>query len=735
MTEKLHRKMGLSDEEYALIQELMGREPNELELGMFSVMWSEHCSYKCSKKMLQCLPTEGPHILLGPGENAGIVDIGDGLAVAFKMESHNHPSAIEPYQGAATGVGGIIRDIFTMGARPVALLDSLRFGTLDDPRVRYLFEGVVSGISGYGNCVGIPTVGGETFFYPSYQGNPLVNVMCAGILPASRITRGKAAGPGNTVILVGARTGRDGLHGVTFASEELDETSEEQRPAVQVGDPFMEKLLIEACLEAIENDLVTGIQDLGGAGLTCATSEMSSRAGTGMIVHLDRVPCREGDMSPYEMMLSESQERMLLVVENEKVQAVQAIFTRWGLEFSTIGHVTDDRLLHLYFHGDKVGELTADFLCEHAPVYDMPFQEPSYYRELKSHDLRTVPEPDDLENAFLALLTSPNIASKRWIYQQYDYMVRTCTAQGPGGEAAVIRIRGTSKGLAFSADGNGRYVYLDPFKGGMLAVMEAARNVAVTGAKPLAITNCLNFGNPTRPQVYWQFKHAVEGMAEACRILGTPVTGGNVSFYNETSGDAVFPTPVVGMLGLLNDVSCQVKKGWSQEGDRVYLVGEPGGSLAGSEYLYALHGLLAGEIPDPDLARAARLNQWLVDVIGDNLITSAQDISDGGLLIALAEASVTGNRGVEIELPLKEGLRIDELLFGEAPSRVLLSVRPENEHKLLEKSRLAHLPSSLLGEVKGDTLTLKDKEGRMLFEMPLKTIKDSWEEVIPRCLG
>ncbi len=734
MSEQLHQKMGLSDQEYALILHLMGREPNELELGMFSVMWSEHCSYKCSKKVLQSLPTEGDQILLGPGENAGIVDIGEGLAVAFKMESHNHPSAIEPYQGAATGVGGIVRDIFTMGARPIALLNSLRFGPLHYPRVQYLFEGVVAGIAGYGNCIGIPTVGGETWFDPAYQGNPLVNVMCAGVLPASRIARGQARGPGNTVILVGARTGRDGLHGVTFASEGLDETSEAQRPAVQVGDPFMEKLLLEACLEAIEKELVAGIQDLGGAGLTCATSEMSSRAGSGMIIHLDRVPCREEDMSPYEIMLSESQERMLLVVENENIKAVQDIFTRWGLEFSAIGQVTGDGLLQIYHRGEKVGELAADFLCENAPVYDLPDQEPPYYQKLKSYDMQAVPQPDDLEEAFLELLASPNIASKQWIYRQYDYMVRTCTAQGPGGDAAVLRIRGTAKGLAFSADGNGRYVYLDPYKGGMIAVLEAARNVAAAGAKPLAITNCLNFGNPTRPQIYWQFKHAVKGMAEACRALGTPVTGGNVSFYNETSGEAIFPTPVVGMLGLLENLSCQVQKGWRRASDRVYLLGDLAGSLAGSEYLYALHGVLAGDMPLPDLERAAFLHQFLGEAAASKVITSAHDLSDGGLLTALAEASFAGGFGVEISLPHPENVRLDELLFGEGQSRVLVGVSLEKERDFLTLIRSYQLPWQLLGEVKGEKLTVRIQEEEPLIDLSLERVKAAWEEVISCCL-
>lgn len=735
MKEKLHQKMGLTDDEYELIQKLLKRPPNDLELGMFAVMWSEHCSYKSSKKILRLLPTEGEHILLGPGENAGIVDIGEGWAVAFKMESHNHPSAIEPYQGAATGVGGIIRDIFTMGARPVALLDSLRFGSLENPRVRYLVEGVVAGIGGYGNCVGIPTVGGEAYFYPCYESNPLVNVMCVGLLPASRIARGRACGDGNPVILVGSRTGRDGLHGVTFASEELDESSEEKRPAVQVGDPFTEKLLIEATLEAIEKDLVLGIQDLGGAGLTCASSEMASRGGSGMVLYLDRVHCREEGMTSYEIMLSESQERMLLVVEKEKEEEVREIYERWGLEVRVIGQVVTGGLLTIYHEGQKVAEFPADFLCKYAPVYELPAEEPPYYRELKGMDLKGLPLPEDLEVAFLKLLASPNIASKRWIYRQYDYMVRTCTVQHPGGDAAVIRIRGLKKALALSTDGNGRYTFLDPYRGGMIAVVEAARNVAVTGAKPLAITNCLNFGNPRRPHVYWQFQRAVEGMAAACRALGTPVTGGNVSFYNETRGEAIFPTPVVGMVGLLEDVHKICRPGWQRGGDLIYLLGELEGSLAGSEFLYVYHNRIGGELPEPDLGIACKMNELLRDVIGEKIISSAHDLSDGGLAVALAEASVMGCMGAEVEIPVPPGSRIDEVLFGEGQSRVLVSLPREKEELLLSKASSFGLPCLRLGKTGGENLRVRIEKGHNLINLPLSRIRKTWEETLSSLLG
>ncbi len=731
MEQGLHCQMGLTDGEYRRILELLGREPNRLELGMFSVMWSEHCSYKSSRRVLEKFPTQGPQVLQGPGENAGVVDIGGGWAVSFKIESHNHPSAIEPYQGAATGVGGIIRDIFSMGARPVALLNSLRFGSLESARVRYLVEGVVAGIGGYGNCVGIPTVGGEACFYPTYAGNPLVNAMCVGILPASSITRGTARGEGNAVMLAGARTGRDGLHGVTFASEELDEQSEEQRPAVQVGDPFTEKLLIESCLEVMERGLVVGVQDLGGAGLTCAASEMSSRAGGGMRLNLDRVHCREEDMDPYEIMLSESQERMLLVVEPAKEQQVREVFERWGLEINSIGEVVSGGMLELFMRGEKMACFPAKMLCEAAPSYDPPFEEPPWFRELKAEHPAELPVPGNLEEAFLKLMASPNIASKEWIFRQYDQQVRTCTAGLPGGDAAVIRLREVEpKGLALSVDGNSRYTYLDPYKGGMIAVVEAARNVAVTGARPLAITNCLNFGSPTRAHVFWQFRQAVEGMSRACEALGTPVTGGNVSFYNETSGEAIFPTPVVGMVGLLEDVRLHCPMGWRQDGELVCLVGDLAGSLAGSEFLHVYHGKLAGELLQPDLERARNLHLFLLEAIGEGLLSSAHDLSDGGLAVALAESSIAGGRGVELELLLPEGARVDELLFGEAQSRVVMSLAQEKEAALKEKAGRYGLPLHRLGITGGDVFSLKTDD-RFSIRLSLHKLIHTWEEVLP----
>lgn len=731
MEENLHLQMGLTDEEYSRILSLLGREPNRLELGMFSVMWSEHCSYKSSRRVLEKFPTEGPQVLQGPGENAGVVDIGEGWAVSFKIESHNHPSAIEPYQGAATGVGGIIRDIFSMGARPVALLNSLRFGDLNSARVRYLVSGIVSGIGGYGNCVGLPTVGGEACFYPTYQGNPLVNAMCVGILPAASLVRGAAQGEGNIVLLAGARTGKDGLHGVTFASEELNDDSEAQRPAVQVGDPFMEKLLIESCLEVMEKGLVVGVQDLGGAGLTCATSEMSARAGTGMKIELDRIPCRERDMDPYEIMLSESQERMLLVAEKDREEEVKEVFERWGVEINTIGEVKAGGELELFFHGKKVAGFPAKMLCEGAPAYELPVEEPPYYRKLGEEKIDELPLPENLEGALLALLASPNIASKEWIYRQYDCQVRTCTAGPPGGDAGVIRLREVkNKGLALSVDGNSRYTYLDPYIGGMIAVLEAARNVAVAGARPLAVTNCLNFGNPTRPQVFWQFQQAVQGMSRACEALETPVTGGNVSFHNETSGEAIFPTPVVGMVGLLEDVKSHCPVGWKGDGQAIYLVGELAGSLAGSEYLYVCWGKLAGKMPLPDLQRARHLHRFLEEAAAQALLSSAHDLSDGGLAVALAECCIAGGKGAELTLPLPESARVDELLFGESQSRVVLSLPPEREEALKEKARQYSLPLYRLGVTGGKVLTIHI-ENTGSINLPLPEIVKTWEEVLP----
>ncbi|MBT9166967.1 MAG: Phosphoribosylformylglycinamidine synthase subunit PurL [Syntrophomonadaceae bacterium] len=722
------RKMGLKDEEYQLITEIIGRDPNYVELGMYSVMWSEHCSYKNSKEVLRTLPTKGERVLQGPGENAGIVDIGDGLAVCFKIESHNHPSAIEPYQGAATGVGGIIRDIFTMGARPIALLNSLRFGTLEDARTRYIFNGVVSGIAGYGNCIGIPTVGGEVYFDPCYQGNPLVNAMCVGLLETDKIKRGQASGTGNPVVLVGARTGRDGMHGVTFASEELSAASEEKRPAVQVGDPFMEKLLLEACLELIYNDDVVGIQDLGGAGLTCATSEMASRAGTGLEIKLERVPCREQGMTPYEIMLSESQERMLLVVLPEKEEKVHEVFRRWGLTSTTIGQVTGDGILRVRMGGKVVAEVPARSLAEDAPVYCPAFIEPAYLRTTARLQLAEIPDSGDAEKVLLQLLSAPNIASKEWVWQQYDYMVRTCTVVLPGSDAAVLRLRGTKKGLAMTVDCNSRYVYLDPYLGGKIAVAEAARNLVCSGGEPLAVTDCLNFGNPEKAEIFWQFRKAVAGISEACLAFATPVIGGNVSFYNETNGEAIYPTPTVGMVGLLEDVEKRCTLEFKTDGDLIVLLGETYEELGGSEYLATVHGMVAGRPPALELDKEKALHKLVLPAIAQGLLKSAHDLSEGGLAVALAECSFGQNIGVSVELSSK-GLRHDSLLFGESQSRVVLSVATDKLETLLALAAQENVPAAVIGKTGGNSF-LVTVDGRELINLPIGKMKTAWREAI-----
>ena len=730
----LWREMGLKDAEFTLIKEILGREPNEVELGMFAVMWSEHCSYKNSRALLKTLPTTGKQVLQGPGENAGIVDIGDGLAVAFKVESHNHPSAIEPYQGAATGVGGIIRDIFTMGARPIASLNSLRFGPLEDPKVRYLVSGVVAGIAGYGNCIGIPTVGGEVWFDECYRGNPLVNAMCVGLIHKDKIALGRAAGVGNAVILVGAKTGRDGMHGVTFASEELGEASEERRPAVQVGDPFMEKLLLEACLELIDRDVIVGIQDLGGAGLTCATCEMASRAGTGMEVNLDRVPTREGGMTPYEIMLSESQERMLLVVEREREEEVFQVFSKWGLDAATVGKVTGDGRLRVTRGGEVVADIPARSLADEAPVYCPETREPAYFAEGARYEKPRVSRNADLEEVWLKLMASPNLASREWVYRQYDYMVRTSTILQPGADAAVIRIRGSRKGLALAIDGNARYTYLNPYRGGALAVAEAARNVACTGAKPLAVTDCLNFGSPEKPEVYWQFTRALEGIKDACLAFDTPVTGGNVSFYNESSGAAIYPTPVVGMVGLLEDTENMVTPSFKEEGHLLFLLGSGRPSLDAGEYLKVFHGLTAGEPPEPDLAGERKVQEALVHLAGRKLLASAHDLAEGGLAAAVTEGAIMGRLGAEVWLPEAEKEEEDFLLsflFGEGCPLVLISVTAENLKEISKYLQEKEVPLRPVGRVLEEPkLQVREKCGIITF-VDLEKVEKVWREAFP----
>jgi phosphoribosylformylglycinamidine synthase len=728
---------GLKPDEYDRIVTFMGREPNLTELGIFSVMWSEHCSYKSSRVHLRTLPTEGPQVLQGPGENAGAVDIGEGLAAVFKIESHNHPSFIEPYQGAATGVGGIIRDIFTMGARPIALLNSLRFGDLDAPGTRRLLEGVVAGIAGYGNSIGIPTVGGEIVFEPTYAGNPLVNVFCLGIAKASDIIKGVASGVGNAVYYVGAKTGRDGIHGATMASAEFDDKSAEKRPAVQVGDPFMEKLLLEACLEVMQTDALIGIQDMGAAGLTCSTTEMGSRGGAGVEIDVTLVPQRESGMTPYEIMLSESQERMLLVAKQGREAEVERIFEKWDLHASRIGHVTDDGMLRVKERGVVVAEIPNRALTDEAPVYRRPMSEPEYLREAQQLDLDTLVPSGDPNASFLALLGSPTIASKKWIYRQYDHMVRTNTINLPGLGAGVVRIKGTDRALAMSVDGNGRYCYLDPYRGAMLAVAEAARNVACSGARPLAATNCLNFGNPERPGIMWQFARAVEGIGAACRALNVPITGGNVSLYNETDGKAIYPTPTIGVVGLLEHADRVVSRRFQESGDAIMLLGDGAGELGGSEYLKVMHDLVRGVPPALDLDAERALQALLATLADDRLMRSAHDCSDGGLAVTIAECAFESiGIGAEVSLEGVEVSRAGHVnvaaaLFGESASRVVVSVVPEHVTTVLRHAAAANVPARVVGQTGGSRLRLA-VAGRIVVDQSVDEAERVWSTAIDR---
>ena len=724
---------GLTREEYDRVVRLIGRDPTYSELGLFAALWSEHCSYKSSRVHLRRLPTKGPHVLQGPGENAGIVDVGGGFALAFKIESHNHPSFIEPFQGAATGVGGILRDIFTMGARPIALLDSLRFGPVDEPGTRFLLGGVVAGISHYGNCFGCPTVGGEVAFAPEYARNPLVNVLCLGLVPTNRIFRARADGVGNTFLYVGAKTGRDGIHGATMASEAFDEASAERRPTVQVGDPFTEKLLLEACLESFRTGAVVGIQDMGAAGLACSLSEMPARAETGADVELDRVPQREPGMTPYEILLSESQERMLLVVERGREAEVQRIFQKWELDAVPIGRVTADGVLRARMRGKVVAEVAVRALTDEAPVYDRPRARPDWLDQARALDLRALPEPVDPGVALLRLLAAPTIASKRSIWRQYDHQVGINTLVLPGSDAAVLRIKGTPRAIAVATDGNGRYGYLDPFLGGAMAVAEAARNVVCAGGRPLAMTNCLNFASPERPEIMWQFAEIVDGIAAASHALGVPVTGGNVSFYNETLGRAILPTPIVGVVGLLEDAERRTTQWFKEEGDVVVLLGEPGGQLGGSEYLQTVHGRLGG-VPAPlDLDRERAVQAACLAAIEAGRVRSAHDCAEGGLAVALAECCITGPQGRGAAVLLPEGGRVDELLFGEAPSRILVTVAPGDVERLMRIVREWTVPVQVLGHVGGDRLDVRVGTG-VRVTLSVAALADAFENGLARAL-
>ena len=724
---------GLTREEYDRIVRLIGRDPTYAELGLFAALWSEHCSYKSSRVLLRELPTQAPHVVQGPGENAGIVDIGDGLAIVTKIESHNHPSFIEPFQGAATGVGGILRDIFTMGARPIALLDSLRFGALDDPVTRHLVGGVVAGIAHYGNCFGCPTVGGEVAFAPEYARNPLVNVLCVGLVRHDRIFRGRAEGVGNTLLYVGAKTGRDGIHGATMASEAFDETSAQRRPTVQVGDPFREKLLLEACLEAFETGAVVGIQDMGAAGLACSASEMPARSGTGAEIDLDRVPQREPGMTAYEILLSESQERMLLVVARGRESEVQQVFSKWELDALSIGHVTADGILRVRMRGEVVAEVPVRALTDEAPVYERPRRRPDWLERERAFDPRTLAEPADLGAVLLRLLAAPTIASKAAIWRQYDHMVGINTLVLPGSDAAVLRIKGTAKAVAVATDGNGRYGYLDPFQGGAMAVAEAARNVVCAGGRPLAVTDCLNFGSPERPEIMWQFAEAVRGIAASCRTLEIPVVGGNVSFYNETLGQAILPTPVVGVVGLLEDAERRATQWFKVEGDLVMLLGEPAARLGGSEYLATLHGRVSGPLAPLDLERERAIQAACLAAIEAGCARSAHDVSEGGLAVALAECCITGPRHLGADVTLPAAGRTDELFFGEAPSRILLSVAPGERERLTQIVREWAVPLTLLGRVGGDQLVIRAGGARRMA-MALRSMADAFEGGLARAL-
>ncbi len=714
--------IALTRAEYDLILERLGREPTDVELGMFSAMWSEHCGYKNSRLLLRLFPTEGPRVVVRVGEeNAGAVDIGDGQAIVFKMESHNHPSAIEPYQGAATGVGGIVRDIFTMGARPIALLNSLRFGPLDQPRNRFLFDGVVAGIAGYGNCLGIPNVGGEVVFEPCYGENPLVNAMCVGLLQPGELVRARAEGVGNLIMIVGAATGRDGIHGATFASVELSEASQERRPAVQVGNPFMEKLLMEACLELAREGLIVGMQDLGAAGLTSSTVECADKGAGGAEIDVALAPRRETGMTAYEMMLSESQERMLVIVTPEKEAAVRAVFDRWDLECATIGRVTDDGLVRVLDQGRPVAEIPTRLLTD-PPLYRREGAPPAYLAATRAVDFGTLPQPGRWGQVLLDLIGSPNLASRRPVYRRYDHQVMNNTVVLPGGDAAVLRIKGTPKAIAVTADGDGRLVYLDPFQGGAIAVAEAARNLSCTGAEPLALTDCLNFGNPEKPEIYYQLEQAILGMAEACRVLGTPVISGNVSLYNESSGSAVYPTPTVGMVGLIEDVRMIARAGFQSRGDLVALLGtldHGPETLAGSEYASLVHGIVGGT-PFIDLEAERRLQVLLRQLIREELLRSAHDCSRGGLAITVAESCLLGGIGAEIAIASQS--RPDVLLFGEAQSRVVVSLDRAALRQVEERAAEQGVPFTVIGEVAGPRLTIGG-----LLDVSLEQLRDRWE--------
>jgi len=736
----LIRQHKLTDGEYATVLAALGREPTYAELGVFSVMWSEHCSYKSSRVHLRRLPTKGPRVIQGPGENAGVVDIGDGFAAVFKMESHNHPSFIEPHQGAATGVGGILRDVFTMGARPIASLNSLRFGRPDHPRTAELLRGVVAGIGGYGNCIGVPTVGGELQFDARYDGNILVNAFTCGVARTDRIFYGRASGVGNSILYIGAKTGRDGIHGATMASEEFSEESEAKRPNVQVGDPFMEKLLLEACLEAMQTGAVVGIQDMGAAGLTCSTCEMGGRGGVGLEIELDLVPQRETGMTPYEIMLSESQERMLLVAEKGREDEVFRVFQKWGLDAVAVGQVIDRPTMRVLEHGKVVAEIPNEALTDDAPLYHRPMQrwEPPVPREMPEEV--ALGEKSDFTEELRRLLASPNICSKRWVYEQYDSMVQINTVEGPGGEAGVIRVKGTPRGLAMALDGNGRWCYLDPKLGAMHAVAESARNVVCAGATPVAATNCLNFGNPEKPHIMWQFSQTVDGMRLACEELETPITGGNVSFYNETLGEGIYPTPVIGIVGILEDVHKAVGSHFRQTGRALVLLrgSEPGDAsdveaeFGSSEYAKEILGLVWGFPPSLELEKESALQKAVLAMIGEGLVESAKDCSEGGLAVTLAECCFGHGIGAQVDLGSQE-LVPEFVLFGEDASRIVISCDPQNVGRIKELARKYSLSAEQIGSTISGKLEIA-VDGKAAVSANVSELKAEWESALQRAL-
>ena len=728
MEPSVWRNMGLRDNEYARIKELLGREPNFVEVGIFSAMWSEHCSYKTSKPLLRKFPTKGKQVIQGPGENAGVVDIGDGQAVVFKIESHNSPTAIDPFHGAATGVGGIARDVFTMGARPIASLNSLRFGDLDSDRVKYLFKEAVSGIAWYGNTLDIPAVGGEVYFDNAYKGNPLVNAMCIGLMEANKLKKGVAEGIGNSVMAVGAKTGREGILGANFSSAELTEDSEKTSPTIQKGDPVLGKQLLEACLEIIEEDLIVGMQDMGAAGFTSSSSEMAARAGTGLEIDTSLAPVKEENMTPYEIMLSESQERMLLVPKKGTEKKIEEIFKKWKLDAVIVGSVIAEPVLRIK-HGEEIAaEIPIAALVDESPVYYNPVIDQDV-TERQKLNLEGIAQPKDYNEAFTSLLSSPTIASKEWVYKQYDNGSEKNTIVYSGSDAAIVRIEGTNKGVVFSTDCNGRDCYLDPYEGGKIAVAEAARNVVCSGALPLAISNCLNFGNPEKEEIFWQLSRCIDGMAEACEQFNTPVTGGNVSMYNESPHGAVHPTPTVGMVGLLENIDNRITQDFKKEGSIVVLLGETKGELGGSEYLYKLHGLTAGKPPTLDVKTEDNLHKAILEAAAQKLLLSAHDCSEGGLAVAIAESAISGGLGVDITLPAFNG-RLDALLFGEDQSRVIATLDNDKTSQLEAICKKYNVPFAIIGKVTGDMFTMRIENQGQVINLPLKEIDKVWREEI-----